>query len=88
MAKVVVSLTMSLDGFIAGPNDGVDHPLGTRDGGRLFDWYVSGKTASKHGDERFKPKGRNREVVDASRRAHASRAGRRPERQIEVHVHG
>jgi len=64
MAKVVVSLTMSLDGFIAGPNDGVDHPLGTRDGGRLFDWYVSGKTASKHGDERFKPKGRNREVVD------------------------
>ena len=26
--KVVVEITMSLDGFIAGPNDGVDTPLG------------------------------------------------------------
>jgi dihydrofolate reductase len=34
---------MSLDGFIAGPNDGVDKPLG--DGGeRLFKWYYSGDT--------------------------------------------
>jgi dihydrofolate reductase len=35
--RVFVDITMSLDGFIAGPNDGVDNPLG--DGGeRLHDW--------------------------------------------------
>jgi len=34
---------MSLDGFIAGPNDGPEAPLG--DGGeRLFAWYASGDT--------------------------------------------
>jgi dihydrofolate reductase len=34
---------MSLDGFIAGPNDGPERPLG--DGGeRLFAWYSSGDT--------------------------------------------
>ncbi len=43
MSKVIVELSMSLDGFIAGPNDGVDKPLG--DGGeRLFKWYYSGDT--------------------------------------------
>jgi dihydrofolate reductase len=43
MAKVIVELSISLDGFVAGPNDGPDNPLG--DGGkRLFDWYESGDT--------------------------------------------
>lgn len=43
MGKVTTSLTMSLDGFIAGPNDGPEKPLG--DGGmRLFDWYGNGDT--------------------------------------------
>jgi dihydrofolate reductase len=43
MAEVIVALTMSLDGFIAGSNDGVEQPLG--DGGmRLFDWYFDGDT--------------------------------------------
>ena len=43
MSKVIVELSMSLDGFVAGPNDGVDKPLG--DGGeRLFKWYYSGDT--------------------------------------------
>jgi dihydrofolate reductase len=43
MGKVVAGHTMSLDGFIAGPNDGPEHPLG--EGGlRLFDWYSSGDT--------------------------------------------
>jgi dihydrofolate reductase len=64
MAKVVISLTMSLDGFIAGPNDDFDHPLGTRDGMKLFDWYSSGRRPGEDGDPRFKPKGRNKEVVD------------------------
>jgi dihydrofolate reductase len=43
MSKVRVELSMSLDGFVAGPNDGPDNGLG--DGGeRLFRWYSSGNT--------------------------------------------
>ena len=43
MGKVATGLSMSLDGFIAGPNDGPERPLG--DGGeRLFNWYFSGDT--------------------------------------------
>ncbi len=38
MGKVAVGLTMSLDGFIAGPNDGPERPLG-EGGERLFEWY-------------------------------------------------
>jgi dihydrofolate reductase len=34
---------MSLDGFIAGPNDGRERPLG-EGGERLFAWYSSGDT--------------------------------------------
>ncbi len=41
MGKVTFNMTMSLDGFVAGPNDNPDNSLG--DGGeRLFDWYFSG----------------------------------------------
>jgi dihydrofolate reductase len=44
MNTVYVELAMSLDGFVAGPNDGPEQPLG--DGGeRLFKWYSSGDTA-------------------------------------------
>jgi dihydrofolate reductase len=43
MGKVTSGLTMSLDGFIAGPNDGPEHPLG-EGGMRLFDWYQRGDT--------------------------------------------
>jgi hypothetical protein len=43
MSKVFVELSMSLDGFVAGPNDGPENGLG--DGGeRLFQWYSSGDT--------------------------------------------
>ena len=41
MGKVTTGFSMSLDGFVAGPNDNPDNPLG--DGGdRLFKWYFSG----------------------------------------------
>jgi dihydrofolate reductase len=44
MSKVMMELSMSLDGYIAGPNDGPGNPLG--DGGQaLFAWYSSGDTA-------------------------------------------
>ena len=43
MSKVVLELSMSLDGFIAGPNDSPDNGMG--DGGdALFKWYSSGDT--------------------------------------------
>ncbi len=42
MGKVTTGFSMSLDGFVAGPNDGPENGLG--DGGdRLFKWYFSGK---------------------------------------------
>lgn len=43
MGTVGTSLTMSLDGFIAGPNDSAEQPLG-ENGMRLFNWYGSGDT--------------------------------------------
>src|SRR5215216_2645896 len=46
MGKVVFNMTMSLDGFVAGPNDGPENGLG--DGGEgLFHWYFSGDTEVK-----------------------------------------
>ena len=46
MGKVIVQLSMSLDGFIAGPNDNTENSLG--DGGEyLFKWYSSGDTDFK-----------------------------------------
>src|SRR5258708_2067557 len=43
MGKVTFNMTMSLDGFVAGPNDGPENGLG--DGGQgLFSWHFSGDT--------------------------------------------
>jgi dihydrofolate reductase len=43
MGKVIFNITVSLDGFVAGPNDSPDNGLG--DGGAaLFNWYFSGDT--------------------------------------------
>ena len=43
MGKVSMGLSMSLDGFIAGPSDGPERPLG--EGGEwLFAWYAGGDT--------------------------------------------
>lgn len=43
MRKVIFNITLSLDGFVAGPNDGPENGLG--DGGwPLFNWYFSGDT--------------------------------------------
>jgi len=61
MGKVAVGLSMSLDGFIAGPNDGPGNPLG--DGGmRLFDWWSAGSERVGP-DDRFKPPARSVPVV-------------------------
>jgi dihydrofolate reductase len=49
MAKVLLAITVSLDGYIAGPNDGAELPLG--EGGEpLFEWFFSGDTPSKYNE--------------------------------------
>lgn len=37
MSQIVLTMSMSLDGFVTGPDDGPEHPLG-RNGGRVFNW--------------------------------------------------
>jgi dihydrofolate reductase len=76
MAKVVIDVTVSLDGFVAGPGDGPEFPLGKRDGMQLFNWFFNGPP-SRHGDL-FKPRGENARVVDEMfARAGAMLTGRR-----------
>src|SRR5215212_1654436 len=43
MGNVVFNMTMSLDGFVAGPNDSPEKGLG-EGGDALFNWYFSGDT--------------------------------------------
>jgi hypothetical protein len=46
MTVVTTGLSVSLDGFIAGADDGPGLPLGAG-GTLLFDWYTAGDTASE-----------------------------------------
>lgn len=64
MGRVVIDVTMSLDGYVAGPDDGPEHPLGLNDGRRIFSWYNSG--GERLGSTPlFRPEaGVNRKVVD------------------------
>ena len=41
MSKVVLDMSMSVDGFITGPDDGIGRGLGVN-GGRLHDWLGDG----------------------------------------------
>lgn len=41
MGRLVLYMSMSLDGFIAGPGDAMDNPFGTK-GHRLHDWLGNG----------------------------------------------
>lgn len=43
MGKVRTGLSVSLDGFISGPNDGPEAPMGIG-GERLLAWYSAGDT--------------------------------------------
>jgi dihydrofolate reductase len=61
MGLVVIDLTMSLDGFIAGPDDGAAHPLG-RGGEALFSWMSAGPAANQV-DPRIRPPDASMAVV-------------------------
>ncbi len=47
MTQIVTALSTSLDGFVAGPGDGPEQPLGAG-GARLFNWYSDGDTPSRY----------------------------------------
>jgi dihydrofolate reductase len=51
MGKVVADITMSLDGFVAGPNPSLEHPLG-EGGERLHEWaFALASFRAQHGME-------------------------------------
>jgi dihydrofolate reductase len=65
MGKVTVDMSMSLDGFIAGPNDSVERPLG-EGGERLHEWvYDLASWRERHGFEGGKTD-TDAEVLDES----------------------
>ena len=82
MSKAVLYMSMSLDGFIAGPNDGPGNPGG--DGFvRLHDWYGFGPNAS---DEDSVPEPRSelgRRSLDEINATGAVLAGRRTVEQVD-----
>jgi len=63
MTQIFTALSASLDGFIAGPDDGPQQPLG-KGGMRLFDWYSDGDTPSRY-YESFKLSAASAAVFDA-----------------------
>ena len=68
MGKVLLDITMSLDGCIAQPDDGV---------GPIHDWFFTGDTVNPH-NPFFKTAGRSTEVLDETlRTTGAIVAGRR-----------
>ena len=79
MGKVGMGVSMSLDGFIAGPNDSPERPLG--DGGDvLFKWYSMGDTEGRvtSGDRELKMSSDSAErLKDATRSVGALVYGRR-----------
>jgi len=62
MTQIFTALSASLDGYIAGPDDGPQQPLG-KGGMRLFDWYSDGDTPSRY-YESFKLSAASAEVFD------------------------
>jgi dihydrofolate reductase len=53
MPEVIIDMTMSLDGYVAGPEDGPAFPLGKHGGMSIFDWYTSG--TEQYRSPLFKP---------------------------------
>jgi len=75
MSSTVLYMSMSLDGFIAGPNEGPDNGLG--DGGdRLHEWAFSTGDAPKDSGMPGRPDGVNGGVYDEMMSTGAVVAGR------------
>ena len=76
MSTTVLYMSMSLDGFIAGPNERPDNGLG--DGGeRLHDWVLTGAGAGEKGPPALVSGGVNGQIVEEFMSTGAVVAGRR-----------
>ena len=76
MSTSVLYMSMSLDGYIAGPNDGPGNPGG--DGFvRLHQWFIA------PGERAFRPAGEAGELVDEVNSTGAVLAGRRTVEQVD-----
>jgi dihydrofolate reductase len=74
MSSTVLYMSMSLDGFVAGPNERPDNGLG--DGGhRLHEWFSSG-APTEHSGVPGRPAGVNGEMMDEAMATGAVVAGR------------
>jgi len=63
MSKVLIDLSMSLDGFITGPDPNKEHGLGTGGGEKLHEWLFSGPTPNPN-NEFFKEGAGSAEVIE------------------------
>ena len=62
MTKVLAAITMSVDGYVAGPND---HPgQGLGEGGERLHYWVFGGPWTYEDEERGEPIGADKEVLD------------------------
>lgn len=74
MSSAVLYMSMSLDGFVAGPNESVDNGLG-EGGERLHEWIFAG-APTEHGGVPGRPEGVDGEVMDEAMATGAVVAGR------------
>jgi dihydrofolate reductase len=75
MTKVAAGITISLDGYVTGPNDGPGRGLG--DGGERLHYWVFGGPWSYQEEPRGEPTGADKEFLDeATARVGAVIAGR------------
>jgi dihydrofolate reductase len=75
--KVVVDITMSLDGFVAGPDPTLEEPLG-RDGERLHEWaFEAASWREQHGLSGGEPNSDSELIEEATSTAGAYVMGRK-----------
>ncbi len=74
MSSTVLYMSMSLDGFVAGPNERPDNGLGDG-GGRLHEWFSEG-APTEHSGVPGRPPGVNGEIMDEAMATGAVVAGR------------
>lgn len=76
MSSAVLYMSMSLDGYIAGPNDEPSNPFGD-DGQRLHDWFVGSD------GEFFRPSGPAGQLMDEWNATGAVVVGRRTAEYVD-----
>lgn len=77
MSRVFLTMAMSLDGFITGPDDGPGNPAGTG-GMRLMDWLSPGEEGEQSGGEQWRPADpEGRQVLDEAMSTGAVITGKR-----------